>query len=63
MAKSKKYQPAGKKGTKHFSITVPNEMLAKIDAAAKKKGISRSYLTTMALQQYLGRKPYQTVKE
>lgn len=54
MAKTKsKYQPTPKGGAKHFSVTVPNDLLKKINARAKKEGVSRSYLTVMAMQQFL----------
>ncbi len=51
--KSKQYQPTPKGGAKHFSVTVPNNLLAQINAKAKKTGISRSYLTVQALRQFL----------
>lgn len=58
MAKSKKrYQPTDKKGAKHFSVTVPVDLLAKVNKKAKAEGISRSYLTTKALQAYVGYDP------
>lgn len=54
MAKPKsKYQPTPKGGAKHFSVTVPNDLLKKINARAKRDGISRSYLTVQAMSHFL----------